>query len=46
MRGCVDWTSTGYRSGISADIDPAVRDPSDPEHNKICFLQRYQTGYG
>ena len=42
---------TGFSQTIEAifqerDGDPAVHHPSDPEYNKVCFLQRTEASDG
>ena len=44
-----EWTeriSTGDRSSVSKDRDPAVYHPPDPEYHELCILQRYEKTYG
>ena len=46
MCGWIEWISSGHRSRLSKNRNPAVYYSSDPKLNQVCILQRYQEAYG
>ena len=43
--GWIDWIPTRNWDSLFQNRDSVVCDSSNPEYNKICFLQRNQTAY-